>query len=110
MAELRPDNPPEDVQKFADLLRWTSILDDWFDIIENLSDQQPLPQSWPRRLTLRTLLTSHLDIFSVPRRTFFEFLAYFTSDQAETEKLREFASAEGQARARSRRDCDHILD
>lgn len=32
----------------------------------------------------------------MPRRSFFEFLSYFTSDELETEKLREFASSEGQ--------------
>lgn len=57
---------------------------------------RPLPSHWPAIMTLRELLTEHLDIFSVPRRSFFEFLSYFTTDELETEKLQEFCSAEGQ--------------
>jgi len=57
---------------------------------------QPLPSHWSNRTTLRELFATRLDIFSVPRRSFFEWLAYFTSDELETEKLQEFASSEGQ--------------
>lgn len=66
--------------------------------LSNVGTDRPLPPSFPTRTTLRELLTSHLDIFSVPRRSFFEFLSHFTTDELETEKLREFASSEGQVR------------
>lgn len=55
-------------------------------------------------LTLRELLVRFLDIFSVPRRSFFEYLSYFTSHEDETNKLREFASKEGQV-SRSAHAC-----
>ena len=55
-----------------------------------------LPLHWPKRSTLKQLFISYLDIFSVPRRSFFEWLSYFTTSEMETEKLREFCTAEGQ--------------
>ena len=57
---------------------------------------QPLPSHWPEYTTLRDLFTRFLDVFSVPRRSFFEWLSYFTTSDLETEKLREFCTAEGQ--------------
>lgn len=51
----------------------------------------------PRTTTLRELLTHRLDICAVPRRSFFEFLRHFTSDDREREKLEEFCKPEGQA-------------
>lgn len=42
------------------------------------------------------MLVRFLDIFSVPRRSFFEWLSHFTTNQDETDKLREFSSKEGQ--------------
>lgn len=47
-------------------------------------------------MTFRDLFVNHLDIFGVPRRSFFEMLAHFTKDENQTERLREFASPEGQ--------------
>lgn len=51
------------------------------------------------KLTLRSLLTHHLDIISIPRRSFFMTLAHFsdpsTEDgEREQEKLREFSKIE----------------
>ena len=57
---------------------------------------RPLPPHWPENITLRQLFTRYLDIFSVPRRSFFEWLSYFTTSELETEKLQEFCTAEGQ--------------
>ncbi|CAG8751863.1 6658_t:CDS:2, partial [Funneliformis mosseae] len=54
------------------------------------------PAHWDSILTLRKLFENYLDIFSTPRRSFFEFLSFFTTDENQTEKLREFCSAEGQ--------------
>lgn len=55
-----------------------------------------LPAHWPSVMTFRDLFVNHLDIFGVPRRSFFEMLAHFTKDENQTERLREFASPEGQ--------------
>jgi sulfite reductase alpha subunit-like flavoprotein len=40
--------------------------------------------------TLRELLTSHLDIISIPRRSFFAQLAHYTDDEFHKERLLEF--------------------
>lgn len=45
--------------------------------------------------SLRTLLTSHLDIGAVPKRSYFSALAKYASDPEEAEKLQELASAQG---------------
>ena len=47
-------------------------------------------------MTFRDLFIKYLDISGVPRRSFFEMLAHFTEDELQTERLQEFASAEGQ--------------
>jgi sulfite reductase alpha subunit-like flavoprotein len=41
-------------------------------------------------VTLRELLTSHLDILSIPRRSFFAHLAHFTTDEFHRARLLEF--------------------
>lgn len=56
----------------------------------------PLPAHWPKSASPRQLFTLYLDIFSVPRRSFFEWLSYFTISDMETEKLREYCTPEGQ--------------
>lgn len=57
--------------------------------------------SLPERLsrqqyTLRALLTHYWDIQSVPRRSFFEILSWFATNELEREKLVEFTTPEGQ--------------
>ena len=54
-----------------------------------------LPSTLPRPFTLRHLVQNYLDINSIPRRSFFEFLAYFTDSDLEKEKLMEFCTADG---------------
>jgi sulfite reductase alpha subunit-like flavoprotein len=44
------------------------------------------------------LFTQYLDFNAVPRRSFFEYLRHFTSDELEREKLDEFLSREGAVR------------
>jgi sulfite reductase alpha subunit-like flavoprotein len=46
--------------------------------------------------SLRQLIEEKLDVFSVPRRSFFEWLVYFATDNKEKEKLEELSSKEGQ--------------
>lgn len=50
----------------------------------------------PDGLTIHDLVKYYLDIQSVPKRSFFEFLWPFSSDELERDKLKEFASTEGQ--------------
>lgn len=50
----------------------------------------------PDGLQICDLVKYYLDIQSVPKRSFFEFLWPFSDDQLERDKLKEFASTEGQ--------------
>lgn len=54
----------------------------------------------PHRTTIRDLLTHHLSFSSVPRRTWFELVAHFASDEQEAQKLREFGSEDGDGAVR----------
>src|SRR6266511_1496729 len=56
---------------------------------------QSLPEHLPKFTTLRILFTRFLDFSAVPRRSFFQYLRYFTSTSMEREKLDEFLSLEG---------------
>jgi len=55
-----------------------------------------IPSHWPANLTLRKLLEQCLDIFGKPRRYFFELISFFTTDPDHRDKLKEFASTQGQ--------------
>lgn len=96
--EIRPHNSAEDVQKFIDTIGWNAVADIEYDISAT-SDDQPLPRHLPKpfRSTLRDLLRYELDIESVPRVSFFEWLAGFSEGDMQ-EKLRWFCSGEGQVR------------
>lgn len=59
---------------------------------------QSLPDHLPRVVTLRILFTRYVDFNAVPRRTFFQYLRYFTPDEMEQEKLDDFLSPEGAVR------------
>lgn len=56
----------------------------------------PLPPLLPQPCTIQYLVTHYLDISCVPRRSFFELLAFFSTNELEREKLQEFSSAQGQ--------------
>jgi len=45
--------------------------------------------------TLKTLFSHFLDFQAIPKRSFFQYLRYFTTDELEREKVDEFLSKEG---------------
>jgi len=55
-----------------------------------------VPARLPQPCTVRHLVESYLDIAAVPRRSFFELLSTFATNELEREKLAEFSSAAGQ--------------
>lgn len=55
-----------------------------------------MPARLPQPCSVRFLVEQFLDISAVPRRSFFELLATFATDELEREKLLEFSSAVGQ--------------
>ncbi|KAJ8388802.1 hypothetical protein AAFF_G00130350 [Aldrovandia affinis] len=89
---LRPSNSSEDVEQFCQLLR----LDPSQQFILSPAEGETVPASLPQPCTLRHLVENFLDISAVPRRSFFELLNSFATNQLEKEKLVEFSSAEGQ--------------
>lgn len=56
----------------------------------------PVPARLPQPCSVRFLLERFLDISSVPKRSFFELLGGFATNELEREKLRELSSAQGQ--------------
>ncbi|CAG8646383.1 26545_t:CDS:10 [Racocetra persica] len=95
VAVIRPKNLPEDVDEFIKLMNWSDVADDTFILVPNDEDYK-IPSHWESPLTLRKLFKDYLDIFSTPRRSFFEFLKFFVTNEDHIEKLKEFCSAEGQ--------------
>lgn len=55
-----------------------------------------VPARLPQPCSVRFLVEQFLDISAVPRRSFFEVLATFATNEMEREKLVEFSSAQGQ--------------
>ncbi|CCX34077.1 NADPH dependent diflavin oxidoreductase-like protein 1 [Pyronema domesticum] len=93
---ILPKNFPQDVDHFLELQSWTHLADRPLRLLPHPSLSPdaipPCPISTPvTPLTLRTLLTHHLDITSIPRRSFFLLAASLTSDATHAERLAEFA-------------------
>jgi sulfite reductase alpha subunit-like flavoprotein len=91
---IYPKNFPSDVTEFLRIMSWTSIADTPLHFVPtNTSTSKecttpPIPHI--TNLTLRTLLTNHLDILSIPRRSFFAQLAHYTTDSFQRDRLLEF--------------------
>ncbi|XP_031433796.1 NADPH-dependent diflavin oxidoreductase 1 isoform X2 [Clupea harengus] len=90
---MRPCNAPEDVDQFCQLLR----LDPQSQFTLKPTDSSTaVPGRLPQPCSVRHLVESFLDVSAVPRRSFFELLATFATNELEREKLTEFSSAQGQ--------------
>lgn len=97
VAVVYPKNFPADVQLFIGLMGWEDVADVPLQFgssrgqgAPNQSSASPLKgvglESYGTALSLRTLLTNHLDIMSIPRRYFFCSLANFAKDSTQTEQ------------------------
>lgn len=97
---IYPKNFPTDVNEFLSVMNWTSIADKPLRFAPSSpsttpSSSFPIPHVAPTTpLTLRILLTNHLDIMSIPRRSFFAHLAHFTQDEFQRDRLLEFTNPE----------------
>lgn len=108
VAVVYPKNFPKDVNQFIECMDWQSVADMPLELAPtiNASDLTTYPPSPLRYLepskrifTIRELLTNYLDILSIPRRTFFASLAYFTKEgnedeQYQKERILELANPE----------------
>lgn len=91
-VSLYPENDPKDVQSFINLQGWTDISD--YPLAINCPGHMVPEGGWVKDLTLRSLLQYHLDIASVPPRSFFQMAWHFASDEREMEKLKELGKVE----------------
>ena len=93
---IYPKNFPVDVNEFLKIMQWESVADDPLKFISTSSSSTtPLPNlPTDSDITLRKLLTNHLDIMSIPRRSFFAQLAHFTDDDFQRDRLLEFTNPE----------------
>ncbi|XP_056288353.1 NADPH-dependent diflavin oxidoreductase 1 isoform X3 [Pseudoliparis swirei] len=92
VAMMFPCNSTRDVLKFCELLG----LEPEARFTLRASGSTAVPSRLPRPCSLRLLAQSFLDVGAMPRRSFFELLATFSSNEMELEKLLEFSSAAGQ--------------
>lgn len=97
-----PKNFAEDVDNFLTMMDWRDVADkplrfvsirraSNFDTnrVPTMSSHQATQDS-----TLRNLLTDHLDITAIPRRSFFSMIAHFTQDEMHKGRLLEFTKPE----------------
>lgn len=98
VAVIYPKNFPQDVNDFLGAMNWEDMADVPLNLVSSglVTDPKHSTPSPLRhinledyQLTLRTLLTDHLDILSVPRRSFFASLAYFAKSGNEDESYQQ---------------------
>ena len=95
-----PHNTTTAVDKLITLMHWEEHADKPVHFVpgsasETLASPEPIVQSTGySELTLRKLITQHLDLNAIPRRSFFSSLAHFTTDEFQHERLTEFSKAE----------------
>ncbi|XP_057577215.1 NADPH-dependent diflavin oxidoreductase 1 isoform X3 [Hippopotamus amphibius kiboko] len=90
---IQPENTASHVQQFCQAL---GLDPDQHFTLQPREPGVPWPARLPQPCSVRLLVSQHLDITSVPRRSFFELLACLSPDELEREKLLEFSSARGQ--------------
>ncbi|XP_069940064.1 NADPH-dependent diflavin oxidoreductase 1 isoform X1 [Cherax quadricarinatus] len=92
---VQPQNLENHVDEFMNIL---GLNPEQVFYLECNDPNAPLPpiSILPRPCTVRQCVQKYFDIQAIPKRHFFELLAFFTKDETEREKFQEFASAEGQ--------------
>lgn len=94
-----PKNTEQDVEAILSVMDWTAEADKpiHFEPTSPPYDGKwypPPPLPLKRGATLRDLLRNHLDINSIPRRSFFTQVAHFTQDEMQKERLVDFTMPE----------------
>lgn len=91
---IQPVNFNEDVEKLLGMFGKTG--DELLEAVEVLDLEAPaMRQPYPGE-TLRSYLSSQVDISGIPRRYFFELLSHFATSDVQAAKLLELSSPEGQ--------------
>ncbi|KAK1222931.1 NAPDH-dependent diflavin reductase [Marasmius sp. AFHP31] len=94
IAVIHPRAQSDQVDEFLESMQWKEISEEYF-VIEHTQRDQSLPEHLPHKSCLRELFTRYLDFNAVPRRSFFQYLRYFTQDTMEMERLDEFLAETG---------------
>ena len=91
---LYPTNDPQDVQALLDHQGWANIADYKVSVTPEFTDCVFGGLVSP--LTVRSLLTHHLDIMAIPRRNFFANVWHFSDGlERERDRLLEFSTVDG---------------
>jgi sulfite reductase alpha subunit-like flavoprotein len=93
---IYPENHCDDVDLILRLMDWREFADLEVKIVsrQRISTQSALYDFQTKPTTLRELLTHHLDLNAIPRRSFFAMLAHFTTDKFQRDRLLEFTNPE----------------
>lgn len=99
---IYPRNAPEDVDQLLRAMDWNHVAERPVRLVPTASNRrrsgfqfQALPiSSTASTMTFRSLLTDHLDLSAIPKRSFFSIIAHFAEDQSQRERLREFTKPE----------------
>lgn len=99
-----PRNRPEDVNILINSMQWAAVADRPLRFVPGRSRKESKPSALPsifqrpasgqKNMTFRDLLTDHLDLTAIPRRSFFSKVAHFSQDQMQKARLFEFAQPE----------------
>ncbi|CAO4382573.1 unnamed protein product [Caenorhabditis nigoni] len=98
---VRPYNPQETVQIAIEALGYSEeMLSRQVKVLKNDPNSKNPPYfifglENTRKTTLLTLLQRYFDLQQIPKRSFFEMMAYYSKDPSEKERLRELSSPEG---------------
>uniref|UniRef100_A0A060T714 NADPH-dependent diflavin oxidoreductase 1 n=1 Tax=Blastobotrys adeninivorans TaxID=409370 RepID=A0A060T714_BLAAD len=90
---LYPANNWDEVDLFIKHQKLTEVAD--FPVEVNEEFANAVPGGLVHPLTIRSLLLYHLDLVTIPRRSFFASVWHFASDERERERLQEFSTLEG---------------
>ncbi|XP_053205077.1 NADPH-dependent diflavin oxidoreductase 1-like [Panonychus citri] len=96
VALIQGENFPDEVDSFLQLLNLDGNLLIQCQRVDEDFIESDGYNYLPRQLHVRTLVSKYLDIHSVPKRSFFDLIWKFSPDETERQKLKEFASTEGQ--------------
>lgn len=95
-----PKNRAQDVDTLLSTMQWNDVADKlvhfspgWSSRESNSDSPLPLSRATARPyMTLRTLLTNHIDLMAIPRRSFFTKIIHFTLDPTQKSRLQEFTN------------------